>query len=336
MPLVAVHFIDLQKKTNDIVMGTHGRGVIIIDDISPLRELNQEVLSKDVHFFETKPLEMTEESGFSGSFGSETEFVGNSKSSAARIVYYLKKRHTFGKMTMEVQDMDGNKITSLDPGKSKGINVVNWNFNTINPKMAQAKTLSFGGFTSPRVPAGKYKVVLIKGKDQYETIIETKYDEKSITSIEERKEQEALTATLFNMVEDLAYLVYEINETQSKAKNVIDTKPKGKKVAEKFNNALEELRKTLVITTGDNYVASAEPELREKMGDLYSKVASTYDRVSGAYKLNFELISDTFKTAKKQYAALLAKEGKKFNAFLEKNEMAKPVMKSKEEFLKRD
>ncbi|MGK0173858.1 MAG: photosystem II stability/assembly factor-like uncharacterized protein [Ulvibacter sp.] len=336
MPLVAVHFIDLQKKTNDIVMGTHGRGVIIIDDISPLRELNQEILSKDVHFFETKPLEMTEESGFSGSFGSETEFVGNSKSSAARIVYYLKKRHTFGKMTMEVQDMDGNKITSLDPGKSKGINVVNWNFNTINPKMAQAKTLSFGGFTSPRVPAGKYKVVLIKGKEQYETIIETKYDEKSITSIEERKEQEALTATLFNMVEDLAYLVYEINETQSKAKNVIDTKPKGKKVAEKFNNALEELRKTLVITTGDNYVASAEPELREKMGDLYSKVASTYDRVSGAYKLNFELISDTFKTAKKQYAALLAKEGKKFNAFLEKNEMAKPVMKSKEEFLKRD
>jgi photosystem II stability/assembly factor-like uncharacterized protein len=336
MPLVAVHFIDLQKKTNDIVMGTHGRGVIIIDDISPLRELNQEILSKDVHFFETKPFEMTEESGFSGSFGSETEFVGNSKSSAARIVYYLKKRHTFGKMTMEVQDMDGNKITSLDPGKSKGINVVNWNFNTINPKMAQAKTLSFGGFTSPRVPAGKYKVVLIKGKEQYETIIETKYDEKSITSIEERKEQEALTATLFNMVEDLAYLVYEINETQSKAKNVIDTKPKGKKVAEKFNNALEELRKTLVITTGDNYVASAEPELREKMGDLYSKVASTYDRVSGAYKLNFELISDTFKTAKKQYAALLAKEGKKFNAFLEKNEMAKPVMKSKEEFLKRD
>ncbi|MFT7628276.1 MAG: photosystem II stability/assembly factor-like uncharacterized protein, partial [Ulvibacter sp.] len=55
MPLVAVHFIDLQKKTNDIVMGTHGRGVIIIDDISPLRELNQEILSKDVHFFETKP-----------------------------------------------------------------------------------------------------------------------------------------------------------------------------------------------------------------------------------------------------------------------------------------
>jgi photosystem II stability/assembly factor-like uncharacterized protein len=336
MPLVAIHFIDLQKKTNDIVMGTHGRGVIIIDDISPLRELNQEVLSEKLHFFKTKPFEMTEESGFSGSFGSETEFVGNSKSSAARIVYYLKKRHTFGKMSMEVQDMKGNKITSLDPGKSKGINVVNWNFNTSNPKMAKAKTLSFGGFTSPRVPAGEYKIVLTKGKDKFETVIETTYDKKSITTLGERKEQEALTATLFDMVEDLAYMVYEINENQAKAAAIIENNQKGEKVAGKFNIALEELRKTLVITTGDNYVASADPELREEMGALYSNVATTYDGVSGAYRLNYELISEEFETAKKQYETILKKEGEKFYTYLEKNEIEKPVIKSKDEFLKKD
>lgn len=159
---------------------------------------------------------------------------------------------------------------------------------------------------------------------------------KSITTLEERKEQEALTATLFDMVEDLAYMVYEINETQSKAKEVIENNPKGKKVAEKLNNALEELRKTLVITTGDNYVASAEPELREKMGDLYSNVASTYDGVSGAYRLNYELISEEFETAKKEYDSILKKEGEKFNKFLEKNEIEKPVIKSKDEFLKKD
>ena len=51
---VRVPFIDLQKETNDIVMGTHGRGVIIIDDISPLREINEEVLSKNLHFFKNK------------------------------------------------------------------------------------------------------------------------------------------------------------------------------------------------------------------------------------------------------------------------------------------
>ncbi|MGB1450914.1 MAG: WD40/YVTN/BNR-like repeat-containing protein, partial [Marinirhabdus sp.] len=238
MPPVAVHFIDMQKETNDIVMGTHGRGVIIIDDISPLRELNKETLAKDVHFFKTEPVTMVEESGFSGSFGTETQFVGANKPTAARIAYYLKKRHTFGKMTMEIQDMEGNKVTTLSPGKSKGINIVNWNFNTTNPKMAAAKTLSFGGFTSPRVPAGKYKVVLTKGKNSYGTIIETTYDNSAITSLAERKEQEALTKELYNMVEDLAYMVHEIEQYQAAAKKVIDANGKGKKTAQKLYDKL--------------------------------------------------------------------------------------------------
>jgi hypothetical protein len=317
-------------------MGTHGRGVIIIDDISPLRELNQSVLSKDLHFFKNEPFTMVEESGFSGSFGAETQFVGGNKSTAARIVYYLKKRHTFGKMRMEVQDMDGNKMTSLSPGKSKGINVVNWSFNTSNPKMAAAKTLSFGGFTSPRVPAGKYKIVITKGKNTYEHIVEAKYDESSITSIGERKEQEALTQTLFKMVEDLAYMVHEIDETQKVAKKVIAAKGKGIKEAQKIWDAFEALRKDLVITTGDNYVASAEPELRERMGELYSNVASANDRVSGAHKQNFELISSEFETEKKRFAEINAKEGSKFLKMLTKNELAQPAIQTKEEFLKKD
>lgn len=333
MPAVAVHFIDLQKETNDIVMGTHGRGVIIIDDISPLRQLSQEVLSKDVHFFDTKPFTMLEQSGFSGGFGNETQFVGPNRSSAARIIYYLKKRHTFGKMEMEIQDMEGNKITSLPAGKSKGINVVNWNFTSSAPKMAEAKTLSFAGFTPKRVPAGNYKVVLTKGKDTYEQVIELKYDETSLGTLAERKEQEALTNTLFTMVEDLAFMVHEITETQKTTQNIIENHPKGKKDAQKLYDALENLRKDLVITTGDNYVASAEPELRERMGELYANVASSYDRVSGAQKQNFKLISEEFEKEKNRFTEIMAKEGKKFTSFLEKNNLEKPAILSKEAYL---
>ncbi len=76
MPSTAVHFIDLQKRTNDLVMGTHGRGIIIIDDISPLREINKEVMKEKVHFFSSEPFVMTDQSGFDGGFGTETQFVG--------------------------------------------------------------------------------------------------------------------------------------------------------------------------------------------------------------------------------------------------------------------
>tara|TARA_B110000090_G_scaffold2681_1_gene2681 strand:- start:365 stop:1372 length:1008 start_codon:yes stop_codon:yes gene_type:complete len=335
MPATAVHFMELQKQTNDLVMGTHGRGVIIIDDISPLRELSQEVLAQDVYFFKNKPFTMLEDSGFSGSFGTETQFVGQSKSSAARIVYYLKKRHTFGKMKMEVFDMEGNKITNLSPEKSKGINVITWGFNKNVPKMAQGKTLSFGGFTSPRVTAGNYKIVLTKGKNTYEQIIEVNYDENSITSLAERKEQEALTETLFNMVEDLAYMVYEINGAMDKAKEVIKEDPKGKKKAQQAYNALSTLLKELVVTTGDNYVASATPELREKMGDLYSNIASTYDKVSGSNRDNFELIAEEFDTAKSKYQEIQNKEVKKFNTYIEKSGKEQTTLKSKKEFLEK-
>jgi hypothetical protein len=46
MPNVAVHYIDLHPKTNDLVMATHGRGIIILDDISVLRQITPEVFGK--------------------------------------------------------------------------------------------------------------------------------------------------------------------------------------------------------------------------------------------------------------------------------------------------
>jgi hypothetical protein len=83
-------------------MATHGRGVIILDDITPLRQISQDVLAKDVHF-DMKPAVIEEQSSF-GTTATELEFVGNNPSSSAQIIYYLKKRHTLGKMDLEIQD----------------------------------------------------------------------------------------------------------------------------------------------------------------------------------------------------------------------------------------
>ena len=189
VPPVAVHYIELHRQTNDLVMGTHGRGVIIIDDISPLREINEDNLSNKLYFFERDQFEIQEFGGFSDSFGRETQFFGANPSLSCEIQYLLPKRHTFGKMTMEIQDMDGNKITTLNPGKSKGINTVNWSYNMRTPKIAKAKTLSFGGFTSPTVPAGDYKVVIKKCRDTFEKVINVAYKNNAGLSDDDRKFQ---------------------------------------------------------------------------------------------------------------------------------------------------
>ena len=299
MPSVAVHHLELQKRTNDLVMGTHGRGVIIVDDISPLRELTPEVMDKSVHFFANAPHTIDESSSFSGGFGNAPlEFRGPSKSKALQIKYYLKKRHTFGKMTMEIQDMAGNKIVDLGPGKSRGINMVSWSYTRKLPKVAKGKTLTFGGFSAPQVPAGRYKAVMTKGKETYEHEFELVYDKNSILDEKSREMKNAVTMQLYDMTQDFAYFVYEVDEMIAKAEA-----DGNKKMLDKLNA----LKETLVITTGDNYVGSAEPQLREKMATLYSKVADSWDKPSAADMDNLKLISDRYMKAKEDFAKLKKK-----------------------------
>ena len=296
VPPVAVHYIELQANTNDLVMGTHGRGVIIIDDISPLREINETNLSKKLYFFERDEFEIQEFGGFADNFGRETQFIGANSSLSCQIQYLLPRRHTFGKMTMEIQDMEGNKVTTLNPGKTKGINTVEWNYNMRTPKIAKGKTLSFGGFTSPTVPAGKYKVVIKKGRDTFEKTIDVTYKNNAGLNEDDRKFQHKTVMKLFNMTEELAYMVYVIDEL------ILNENTK-----ESTRSELNELKKSLVITTGDNYVGAAKKQLREKMSDLYSKVASSYDKPSANELENLALIENEMKSANKRYSKILKK-----------------------------
>ena len=296
MPSVAVHFIAMQKQTNDLVMGTHGRGIIIIDDVSPLREITQEVLNENVHFFKNQPKVMKTPSGFSGAFGSETQFRGENPSSGLQIKYLLPKRHTFGKMTLEIQDMEGKTINTLNPGKSKGINMVTWNFSIKPPKVATGKTFSFGGFTAPRVKAGNYKAVLTKGKETFEHSFELVYDDKEDLTRSERDLKYDTTMKVYDMTQDLAYMVYKLDA-------ILEASKANKKLVENLNT----LKKTLVVTTGDNYVGTAEPQLREKMADLYSKIAGSYDKPSNAELENLEIITERFENAKTEFAKLTKK-----------------------------
>ena len=296
VPPVAVHYIELQANTNDLVMGTHGRGVIIIDDISPLREINETNLSNKLYFFERDEFEIQEFGGFADNFGRETQFIGANSSLSCQIQYLLPRRHTFGKMTMEIQDMEGNKVTTLNPGKTKGINTVEWNYNMRTPKIAKGKTLSFGGFTSPTVPAGKYKVVIKKGRDTFEKTIDVTYKNNAGLNEDDRKFQHKTVMKLFNMTEELAYMVYVIDEL------ILNENTNESTISE-----LNELKKSLVITTGDNYVGAAKKQLREKMSDLYSKVASSYDKPSANELENLALIENEMKSANKRYSKILKK-----------------------------
>ena len=333
MPAVSVHFIDLHKKTNDLVLATHGRGIIIIDDISPMRQLNEQSLNKDLHFFTTKPATIPEGNGF-GTTATETQFVGENASRSAKIIYYLKKRHTLGKMTVEIQDQNGVKVADLDAKKSKGINVLEWNYRTKPPKIATAKTFTFGGFTAPRVAAGTYKVVITKGKETYTNDLVIQYDPKSTIALGDRKLNEEATKKLFNMTQDLAYMVYEVDETLKAAEDLKVKNPSATKTVTPLITDLNMLKDILVITKGDNYVGMGEPQLREDLAELYAKVAGTFYKPSSAELDNLDGIDARFVTAKQDFKKIKEKHFTKFTEVRNKNKLEPIIIKSFDEFLK--
>ena len=124
------------------------------------------------------------------------------------------------------------------------------------------------------------------------------YDPKSKLSSSDREMKHTTTMKMYDMTQELAYLVYELDAIVLKA-----TELKKKKLAKGLN----ELKETLVVTTGDNYVGAAEPQLREKMADLYSKIAGSYDVPSGAELENLSIIEERFDQAKKSYQKMRKK-----------------------------
>ncbi len=97
LPTVAVRDIAIQKRENDVVLGTFGRSFYVLDNYVPLRFLTEGVLSKDGFIFPVKDALMFVQDFPLGTLGSrEKGFQGESYFSipnppiAATFTYYLK------------------------------------------------------------------------------------------------------------------------------------------------------------------------------------------------------------------------------------------------------
>ena len=54
LPTIAVLDLDIQKRENDLVAATFGRGFYVLDDYTPLRDLSAELIEKEAHLFPIK------------------------------------------------------------------------------------------------------------------------------------------------------------------------------------------------------------------------------------------------------------------------------------------
>ncbi|MBN1446679.1 MAG: glycosyl hydrolase [Bacteroidetes bacterium] len=92
VPTIAVRDIAIQQRENDLVLGTFGRGIYILDDYSPLRSINDSLLNTEAHLFPVKDALMYIEARHRG-IGSqgETFFTAPNPPVGATFTYFLKE-----------------------------------------------------------------------------------------------------------------------------------------------------------------------------------------------------------------------------------------------------
>ena len=135
------------------------------------------------------------------------------------------------------------------------------------------------------------------------------------------------------MAEELAYMVYTLDEYTKISESVKAKNAQGAKIATPFIGELTSLKEKLVVTKGDNYVGAAEPQLREKMAELYSKVADSYYKPNQAELTNLSAIETRFTESKAEFKKIKEKNLPKITAFQSKDGPLQPlVLKTFEEF----
>jgi photosystem II stability/assembly factor-like uncharacterized protein len=95
LPTIQVRDLTIQKRENDLVVGTFGRGIYILDNYTPLRQLKPEMLKQDAQLFPVKDALMYIQSqplgGRGKSFQGESFYTAENPPFGSTFTYYLKE-----------------------------------------------------------------------------------------------------------------------------------------------------------------------------------------------------------------------------------------------------
>jgi hypothetical protein len=175
LPTVRIDDILVHPRDNDLVVGTHGRSIFIVDDITPLQQLSPEVLRSDLHLFEIRPLvQWKNDTQLSRTNGSSKRFLAENPPPGTAISYYLGADGD-GAVEITVSDMTGNTIRTLTGPVQRGINRVQWDGRhdppppsagaPQNPQRNQQRT-------GPPADPGSYLVkVAFLGREMVRTVV---------------------------------------------------------------------------------------------------------------------------------------------------------------------
>src|SRR5229473_381576 len=322
LPSVAVRDLAIHPRDHDLVIATHGRGIWIVDDITPLRALTPQTLAGSVVFMQARPT-IQHVSAFGGWANGDAAFVGPNPPSDAVITYYLKKRHIFGDMKVEVFDQTGRSLGTVPSSKRRGLSRLTWSMRLKPPRVPPAASAAFGAAFGPRVLPGTYTVKMSKDKDVFTMLLRVGPDPRTKHTAEDRKAQFDLAMRLYEALGDMTFAVDRINGVRLALDEGAAKLSASDPLALRLRTAsatVDELRKKIVATKEGGMI-TGEERLRENLTDLYGNVVFYDGRPSQTQVERTDALARQLADVVKDFDAWTAKELSGLNADLAKQRL---------------
>jgi photosystem II stability/assembly factor-like uncharacterized protein len=351
LPTVGVRALVVHPREHDLVVGTHGRAAYVIDDISPLRDLEAGARPEALHLFPLSPAQQhrTMQTGASRFPGTE-EFRGETSDYGAAITFWYEPPSEEPaeqapesdeddeddeddprepELVIEVHDAEGTLLRSLEPSPRRGLNRVHWNLRRDGFRRPGQRRRGGERPAGPEVPPGRYRVVLRAGEQRAEGELLVLADPRSPMAPEAYAARWSALRRLGELQERVADLVDAIDRIARDVDVILDranedhdpdaAHPHRELVdaGDALKEALEEARAGLVGERGGKGIRRGGDDVMSRVGTASWGLSSSWETPSPAHLRRLEDAEEALDGALPAVRRVLGEELAAFRAAVE-------------------